>query len=59
MSHPLDTDALYHCACGDWHYKWQVGPYLRHKISMAKPNPLDLEALRLKHNVAFPKPKKK
>lgn len=21
MSHPLDTDALYHCQCGEWHYK--------------------------------------
>jgi len=21
MSHPRDTDALYHCTCGEWHYK--------------------------------------
>lgn len=21
MSHPLDADALYHCGCGEWHYK--------------------------------------
>lgn len=28
MSHPLDKDALYHCSCGSWHYKWEVGPFL-------------------------------
>lgn len=21
MSHPLDTEALYHCTCGEWHIK--------------------------------------
>ena len=21
MSHPQDTDALFHCECGEWHYK--------------------------------------
>lgn len=24
MSHPLDHDALYHCACGEWHHKHEV-----------------------------------
>lgn len=24
MSHPLDTDALYNCECGQWHFKWET-----------------------------------
>lgn len=23
MSHPLDSAALYHCECGEWHYKYE------------------------------------
>lgn len=34
MSHPLDTDALYHCSCGEWHVKAGL-PCARQHITLS------------------------